>query len=453
VPVRRPRGPRVAIINQPQDGVLASDEQRGSVAIVNWELAKRLSKRFDVVLYAPLSKGQPRSERWRGVEIRRIPFVATRVHKLIQLLAGQLRSRRPYFDSRLYYREYFSAIAADLHHSPADIVHLPQQLQFASMIRKAVPAAKIVLHMHQDELALLDEHPLRERLEHVDGIVTVSDWVSRRAAERFPALASRIHTIGNGVDVSRFHPAANRPPMNPIRLLFVGRISPDKGLHVLMAAFDRLVQIRPDVRLDLVGKPGMLPFDVLGLLLRNDAQLSDLGEFYGRSRFSGLLTALRGPRSYLSSLIASLSPAAAERIQFLGTISFDELLRTYQQSHLLVLPSVWNESYGMPVAEAMACGVPVLASDCGGVPELIERGISGQLAVRGDVDSMFEALCALIDNREKLGDMALAARKRAERLTWDHSAERLAHVYDALLEDSPRAIPLRRAENATPACG
>jgi O-antigen/teichoic acid export membrane protein/glycosyltransferase involved in cell wall biosynthesis len=452
-PARRQRGPRVAIINQPQDGVLASDEQRGSVAIVNWELAKRLSRRFDIVVYAPLFKGQLRSERWRGIEIRRIPFVATRFHKMVQLLAGQLRSRRPYFDSRLYYREYYSAIAADLHHSPADIVHLPQQLQFAAMMRKSVPAAKIVLHMHHDELALLDEHPLRERLEHVDGVVTVSEWVSRRAAERFPELASRIHTIGNGVDLGRFYPPATRPSMDPIRLLFVGRISPEKGVHVLLAAFDRLAQIRPDVRLDLVGRASMLPFDGLRLLLRNDSQLAGLGEFYGRSRFSGLLAALRGQRSYLSSLTANLSSAAAERVRFHGTIGFAQMLQTYQQSHLLVLPSICNESYGMPVAEAMACGVPALASDCGGVPELVERGISGQLAARGEADSLFEALSALIENREKLADMSAAARKRAERLTWDHSAERLAHVYDELLEDCLRAVPLRRAEDATPACG
>jgi O-antigen/teichoic acid export membrane protein/glycosyltransferase involved in cell wall biosynthesis len=454
-PRRRPTRPRVAIINQPQDGILASDEQRGSVAIVNWELAKRLAKRFDVVVYAPLAKGQPRVERWNCIEIRRIPFVAEKVHKAIQLFAGQLRTRKPYFDTKLYYREYFSGVARDLRTRPADIVHLPQVLQFAPLLRAAAPNAKIVLHMHQDELALLDENPLRARLESIDGVVTVSEWVTRRAAGRFPALASRIHTIGNGVDIARFHPGATPPPTTgPVRLLFVGRISPDKGVHVLLEAFERLVSEGADVTLDIVGKPGMLPFDVLGLLLRNDPQLGGLGEFYGRSRLEGLLAALRAQRhSYLDSLTSHLSPAAAARVHVHGTIPFTELLSLYQRSHLLVLPSIWNESYGMPVAEAMACGVPVLASDCGGVPELLEQGISGELVARGDVDGLLSALRELTGNRARLAEMGRSARRRAELLTWDRSAERLGDIYDALVEADPTPLVVRRTEDATSAYG
>jgi glycosyltransferase involved in cell wall biosynthesis len=448
-------GPRVAIINQPQDGVVAGDEQRGSVAIVNWELAKRLAKRFDVVVYAPLQKGQSRSERWGAIEIRRIPYVAPKIHKAIQLIAGQLRMRRPYFDSQLYYREYFTGLARDLRERPVDIVHLPQQLQFASLLRQSVPGAKVVLHMHQDELALLDEHPLRERLTSVDSIVTVSDWVTRRAAARFPALAARMHTIGNGVDVERFYPAPTLPDSaGAIRLLFVGRISPDKGVHVLMEAFDQLARERPDVTLDIVGKPGMLPFDVLGLLLRNDSQLGGLGEFYGRSRFDGAVAALRGQRrSYFETLTARLSGDAAQRVRFHGTIPFPELLSLYQQAHLLVLPSIWNESYGMPVAEAMACGVPVLASNCGGVPELLEPRISGQLVERGDVTALLDALRELIGNRARLAEMRGAARRRAQLLTWERSAERLGHVYDGLLAEHPTPLVVRRTENATSAYG
>jgi O-antigen/teichoic acid export membrane protein/glycosyltransferase involved in cell wall biosynthesis len=455
-PRRRPPRPRVAIINQPQDGIVASDEQRGSVAIVNWELAKRLAKRFDVVVYAPLAKGQRRAERWSSIEIRRIPYVAEKVHKAIQLFAGQLRTRKPYFDTKLYYREYFTGLAADLRMRPADIVHLPQVLQFAPLLRASTPHAKIVLHMHQDELALLDEHPLRERLESIDSIVTVSDWVTRRAAERFPAFASRMQTIGNGVDIARFHPGATPPPTTgPVRLLFVGRISPDKGVHVLVEAFERLASERSDVTLDIVGKPGMLPFDVLGLLLRDDPQFGGLAEFYGHSRLlDGLLAALRTQRSsYFDLLMSQLSPNAAARVRFHGTIPFTELLALYQQAHLLVLPSIWNESYGMPVAEAMACGVPVLASNCGGVPELLEQGITGELVPRGDVDGLLSALRQLTGNRARLAEMGRAARRRAELLTWDRSAERLAHVYDALVAAQPAPLVVRRTEDATSACG
>src|ERR1700744_2429544 len=67
---------KIAIVNQPQDPIVAGEEQRGSVAIVNWELAKRLAERNDVTVYAPRASGQPRTERWKNIEIRRVPFVA-----------------------------------------------------------------------------------------------------------------------------------------------------------------------------------------------------------------------------------------------------------------------------------------------------------------------------------------------------------------------------------------
>jgi glycosyltransferase involved in cell wall biosynthesis len=236
--------------------------------------------------------------------------------------------------------------------------------------------------------------------------------------------------------------------------LFVGRISPDKGVHVLLQAFNQLALERPDVTLHIVGKPGMLPFDVLGLLLRNDPQLGGLGEFYGRSRLDGALAALRGQRrGYFETLTARLSADAAARVRFHGTIPFPELLSLYQQAHLLVLPSIWNESYGMPVAEAMACGVPVLASNCGGVPELLEPRISGQLVPRGDVAALLDALRELIGDHERLAEMRRAARRRAELLTWDRSAERLGHVYDGLLSEHLTSLVVRRTEDATSAYG
>jgi glycosyltransferase involved in cell wall biosynthesis len=245
---------KIAFINQPQDPIEAGEEQRGSVAIVNWELARRLSERHEVVIYAPRAPGQPRKERWERIEIRRVRFVAKRFHKTIQLLKGRFSSN-PYFTSPGYFREYFWQIARDLRSSAADVVHLPQQLQFAPLIRAAAPGMKVVVHMHQDELAQLEKVRLSRRLAQLDAVVTVSDYVTERARARFPQFSSRIHTIGNGVDVQRFHPdpARSASDLRPQRILFVGRISPDKGVHLLMEAFDRLARERSDLDLTLVG--------------------------------------------------------------------------------------------------------------------------------------------------------------------------------------------------------
>ena len=433
---------KIAIVNQPQDPIVAGEEQRGSVAIVNWELAKRLAGRHEVTVYAPRAAGQPPVERWNTIEIRRVPFVAKTLHKALQLLAGRLRTNPPYINSPLYYREYFMQVARELRGHPVDILHFPQQLQFAARFKQAMPRAKIVLHMHQDELAQLDYAMLRRQLANVDSVVTVSDFVTDRARARFPEHAAAIHTIGNGVDIRRFIPDTQRDndsAQHSARVLFVGRISPDKGVHLLVEAFDRVARERPDVELTLVGKVGMLPFDLVNLLLTDDAAaLDSLRPFYGQSMLAWLRKEVLGQkRSYRQQLEARLSPQAAARVHFVGSVSLEELIRLYSTADLLVLPSVWRESYGLPVAESMASGVPVLASDCGGVPELVDKGVTGLLVPRLNVDALTNAMRDLLSDVSRLRQMGQAARTRAERLlTWDRSAERLERVYLDLLKAS-----------------
>ncbi|MDE2263203.1 MAG: glycosyltransferase family 4 protein [Gammaproteobacteria bacterium] len=434
---------KIAILNQPQDPIAAGEEQRGSVAIVNWELARCLSRRHEVIVYAPRARGQAAVERWGSIEIRRIRFVARRFHKAVQLLKGRFGTGAPYFTSKLYYKEYFSQIGRDLAASRPDIVHLPCQTQFASLFKRALPGVRVVVHMHQDELAQLDLGLLRRDLADIDAVVTVSEFVTTRARARLPQIAARIHTVGNGVDVLRFRPAAHARDRGahelrrrPLRLLYVGRIAPDKGVHLLTETVDRLIREGLNVELTLIGKPGLMPYDLLSRLLGGDRQaLEAIQPFYGRSLRTWLAREIfRQGRSYGTALRARLSPAAAARVRFLGTVPLTALIRAYRSAHLLVLPSIWQESYGLPVAEAMACGVPVLASESGGVPELIADGVTGRLVPRLDAQALARTLSEMSADPARLREMGKAARIRAEELlTWARSAERLEQIYLGVL--------------------
>jgi glycosyltransferase involved in cell wall biosynthesis len=442
---------KIAILNQPQDPIAAGEEQRGSVAIVNWELARCLARRHEVIVYAPAAPGQPEVERWGGIEIRRVRFIARRFHKAVQILAGRLGRGAPYFTSRSYYREYFWQVARDLAASHPDIVHLPNQMQFASLLKRARPGVKVVVHIHQDELAQLDLELLRRDLADVDAVATVSEFVTARARARLPDMAARIHTIGNGVDVLRFRPAPRVRHLEPralerrpFRLLYVGRIAPDKGVHLLTKAVDLLIREGVNFELTLIGKPGLMPYDLLSRLLGADEQaLAAVREFYGRSLRGWLAKEiLRQGRSYGNELRAGLSPAAAMRVRFLGTVPLPALIGAYRAADLLVLPSIWQESYGLPVAEAMACGVPVLASASGGVPELIEDGVTGKLIPRLDGPALTHALRGLAADPAHLREMGRAARIRAQRLlTWARSAGRLERLYLGLLAAQPESTP------------
>lgn len=424
---------KIAILNQPQDPVAAGEEQRGSVAIVNWELASCLARRHEVTVYAPRSPGQFPAQHWGEIEIRRVPFVARRLHQAVQLIAGRKAEGTPYFASPWYYREYFLQLARILAASRPDIVHLPNQMQFAALFKRALPRVKVVAQIHQDELATLDRELLRRDLADVDAVATVSEFVTARARARLPEAAARIHTVGNGVDVLRFRPVAGREPeRRALRLLYVGRIAPDKGVHLLTETFDRLIREGLDLELTLIGKPGLMPYEHLSRLLSGDAAaLAAVREFYGSSWRDWLAKEiLRHGRGYSSAVRARLSPAAAARTRFLGTVPLPGLIHAYRAADLLVLPSIWQESYGLPVAEAMACGVPVLASASGGVPELIEDGVTGKLVPRLDTEALAHALRELSADPARLREMGHAARTRAERrLTWARSAERLERIY------------------------
>ena len=97
----------------------------------------------------------------------------------------------------------------------------------------------------------------------------------------------------------------------------------------------------------------------------------------------------------------------------------------------------------MAVAESMASGVPVLASDCGGVPELVDEGVTGLLVPRLNIEALTEAMRELLSDLQRLRRMGRAGRQRAERLlTWDRSAQRLERVYLDLLNAPPACTPL-----------
>jgi glycosyltransferase involved in cell wall biosynthesis len=430
---------KIAILNQPKDSITAGEEQRGSVAIVNWELARCLARHHQIAVYAPRGRGQPLRERWGGIEIRRIPFVARTVHKAVQIAAGRFGRGAPYFTSKWYYREYFSRVARDLAATRPDIIHVPEQMQFASLFKRVLPTLKVIVHAHQDQLAMLDPKLLRRLLADVDAVATVSDFLTLRARARLPQMAPRIQTVGNGVDVGRFSPSRRAHELDehelrprPVRLLYVGRIAPDKGVHLLTATVDRLIREGAALELTLIGKPGLMPFDLLSRLLGADPRaLEAVRQFYGTSLRTWLAKeVLRQGRSYAEALQARLSPAACARIRFAGTVSQPELIRAYRRADLLVLPSIWQESYGLPVAEAMACGVPVLATASGGVPELMADGVTGRLIPRLDEQALARTLREMTADLPLLREMGRAARTRAQRhLTWARSAERLERLY------------------------
>ena len=399
---------KVAIASQPWASVLPPSE---SLAIWTNEVGRRLARDNEVIA---ISRAGGPAER-DGVRYLPVPSEADwRELKLLEAAARVRPRRRPVFSSGLYHRRYFAGAARIAAAESADVAHLLNFAQPARAIKRARPETRVVLNMRCDWLAQIDPGLVRRRAEHVDMVVGCSDYVTERARRVLPDV--RCETLHNGVDVDAFAPGDR----TPARLLFVGRVSPDKGVHVLLDALTRVAAIHPEVELDMVGDEALPRLD-MQVAIDEEERVRALSRFYR-------------PEGYLAPLMDALPAELAARVRHRTWIGREELPGLYRACGMLVLPSVWEEPFGIPLVEAMASGLPVVATRVGGIPEVVEHGVTGLLVPPEDAGALAEAMRALLDDPALARRMGEAGRRRAlERFSWDDVAARLRALYGELL--------------------
>jgi spore coat protein SA len=419
---------KVAFVTQPWDEVVPPSGGPTSIAILTYQMARRLARSGEVIVYARRGPSQQKVQcDGEGIHYRRISVTAEdkliKPARLLDRLLGFLYPKRPFFSSGLYYLGYALQVAIDLRAQQPDIVHIHNFSQFVPVIRVFNPSAKIVLHMHCEWLTQLAPAMIARRLRQTDWVVGCSEYITGKVRDRFPQFASRCQTISNGVDVNHFidengHGMSKQTGIK--RLLFVGRLSPEKGVHVLLEALQKVVGRYPQVQLDIVGPLGNAPFEFL-VRVSDDEQVSQLASFY-----SGLLR--RG--DYLSDLQRYVPSNLASRVRFVGSVPNSHVVDYYREADILVNPS-FSEAFGMSLVEAMACQVPVVATRVGGMTEIVEDTHAGLLVGPGDATALAGAILRLLaddDLRERMGQ---AGRRRAiERYSWEQVTENLYHLYE-----------------------
>ena len=322
-------------------------------------------------------------------------------------------------------------MAREIRRAECDVIHVANQTQAIPTLRHFNPGARIVLHMHCEWLIQLDERMLRRRLRHVDAIVGVSEHITAPVRKRFPDLADRCVTVYNGVDAGPLPERSRSDGL--VRLLHVGRISPEKGHHVLIEALNAVVREHPEVRMTFVGEESVIPLD-WAVGVSSDPLVRGLRRFYGRS--------------YRDQVLELLSPELAERTTFTGRIEYADIARHYAAADVFVFPSYF-ESMPVPPIEAMAAGLPVISTRAGGVVESVRDGETGVFVPRANAQALAEAISALIEDPEARAAMGAAGHARARDVfSWDGVAADL----EAVLEHSAaRAAPSRRPDVAAAA--
>ena len=114
-------------------------------------------------------------------------------------------------------------------------------------------------------------------------------------------------------------------------------------------------------------------------------------------------------------------------VNFTGRVTRDELVEYYSRAEIAVVPSLY-EGFGFPAAEAMSCGIPVIASSGGALPEVV--GEAGMLVPPGDADALASAIKQLLHNKQLQLQMGEAGRKRVEsEFSWEQAAKRILEIY------------------------
>jgi glycosyltransferase involved in cell wall biosynthesis len=229
---------------------------------------------------------------------------------------------------------------------------------------------------------------MKMALDHVDRFIAPSQFVADRYA--WSGLSDdRISVIPNGIDIDRFHPDAQVQSPGDVRITYVGYFGAHKGVATLLEAMTLLRQDGPTVTLQLVGE---------------------------------------GPEreAYLAQIKARRLHG---RVRFLGKVAATDMPAIYAQSDIVVLPSVWDENQPVCLMEAMAAGLPVVASRKGGIPELINHGDDGLMFTAGDPRDLALQLTKFVENtrfREMAGQRG---RQRVMEKDHDRQATLLTRTY------------------------
>lgn len=417
---------KIAFISQPWNHVNLPVPD-GSIMIWMYEVANRLTKNAEVLVYGQQSAGQPENEIHNNVTYRRVSVQSDlKWHKLARKCHRLLPHRLPGFAADWFYKHYIRAIARDLQQQDCDVIHLQNLSQFAPLLRRCSPNSKIVLHMHCEWLSQLDKKAMARRIDNCDLILGCSDYIANKVAQKFPQFSPRCRAVYNGVDTIAFSPA--NPGQAPRRdglceILFVGRISPEKGLHDLIEALGLLKNQGCKFRLKLVGPQNPAPREYI-VAVSDDESVRALDRFYQNPDGTNYLTTLQ-------QRIEALG--LQDQIELTGPLTITQLADLYRNADILVNPSL-SESFGMSLIEALACATPVIATRTGGMTEIVEKTGGAVLAEPDDVASLADALATLINNPEKRKALGQTGREKvAELFSWDSVTGQLHQHYQELL--------------------
>jgi glycosyltransferase involved in cell wall biosynthesis len=431
---------RIAFVNQPIDTILPP--YQSSVGACTYGAACTLGNSCEVVVYGTRDRHKdfPADFRERNVHFRffSVPLSDRLAVKTREKYSKVFPSSSPASSSKWLFRAFGRQVAQDLRSQACDVIQVQHCAQYLPVIRALNPSARIVLQLHAEWFSQNRPAILEKRLRYVDLVTTVSDYITEKTRRQFPVIADRCLTMYNAVDAAEFSRERNIDARRrqEKRVLYAGAVSPHKGLHVLLDAFCMVVDEYPEVRLDVVGLQASYPLTE-NFELREQELIESIYPFYAYDWISKLKAKLSlappDAGTYLAHLKERLSAAASGKVTFLGFVPRPELVELYYNADVFAFAPIWNEGFGIPPVEAMAAGVPVVATRSGAIPETVKDKETGFLVSKNDPRALAEGILTLLHDDDLRGKMGRAARDRVHRnFTWERVAEKMYKCYSDL---------------------
>lgn len=355
---------------------------------------------IDLVTIAPGSEPTGPHERWPGVRHTELPALgASLIDRVLCFQRWLARWLQQHTFDVVHFRSIFEGLAILAHARPARLVFEVNGLPSIELKYRYPKVAG------DDELLRKIVAQERACLQAASIVVTPSFLTQRYLTQRYGLQASKIRVIPNGVDLSLFQPAPphGRREDAVARLLYFGTLSPWQGVDLAIRAIPRL-----------------------------EATLTVIGAGSNRQR------------EQLASLAAKLG--VRDRVRLLPPLPQEELCGHLHQSSVVTAPLTLNDRNvvqgccPLKVLEAMAAGVPVIASDMAITRELGVNGVHFLLSKPGSVDQIVEAVQRLQADPALARALAQNARARvAAEFTWQRAGEALTKAYAEVLQDE--AVP------------
>lgn len=421
---------RIAFVAQPFDR-LSPPVEYSSLAIWIYQVARICARRgHDTIVFANhgrlLRAGSLKSE---NVEYIHTP---TGLNDLLNRLSHRVRKATTRVRNAPSTLPAFASVWRDLGYAvevglrsrrlKCDIVHILNYSQFVPVIRRLNPRCRICLHMQCEWLTQLDHTVMESRLKASDLMIGCSEYITQKVAKGFPQYEKRCVTVPNAASVVADN---NRSAAEPYNVLFVGRVSPEKGVHDLIRAFHLVLQQFPEARLHIAGGFGVAPVEFL-VGLSDEPHVAALRVFYERNCDSNT-------PAYQQALEKEAGPELGRRIVFEGPINHSKTENFYHRASVLVNPSL-SESFGMALVEAMMHRVPVVATRVGGMTNIVDPGRTGFLVEPANPQALAAAICQVLADRERARRMGDAGRARAiEKFSWEGTTSLLLDQYQRIL--------------------